>query len=101
MEFSIRHASCCLVVAAFLVACQPSPALPVTGEIRLEFNRKAESDIYFELTNQTSRAISLRGTYKKEVGVNPWDAWMKCSPAGSDLWVEGPYALVDGGRADV
>lgn len=86
-----------LALAAFLCGCQPSePRLPITGEINLEFVPTAAAEMRFELTNQSSRVLALRGSYVKPAGANPWDAWMECLESAASVWTEGPYAMVDG-----
>jgi hypothetical protein len=91
-----------VAVVAFLAACQPpAPVLPVTGEISLRFVGRPESGLNFRLANQSSRAIYLRGSSQNGVGVDPWDAYIECSESNSDLWTEGPYALVGGKPASV
>jgi hypothetical protein len=97
-RIAIGCRTCCLVTLAAIVSgCQPSaPVLPMTGEIRLEFVPTAGTDMRFKLTNQSSRVLSLRGSYKRSVGANPWDAWMECLEPAINSWTEGPYAMVDG-----
>lgn len=90
-----------VVIAAFLMACKPAVEPSVTGKVELEFVRTSQSDIYFRLVNQTADAISFRGTVKRSVGAKPWDVFMKCKEVQSQLWTEGPYALVDGGPESV
>lgn len=92
--------SCLVVLAAILSGCQPAqPALPVTGEISLKFVPTAGTNLHFKLTNQSSRILSMRGSYEKSVGAHPWDAWMECLESATNEWTEGPYAMVDGAAA--
>jgi hypothetical protein len=59
------------------------------------------SGSHFRLANQSKEAVSFRGTYKKDLGADPWDTLMECRSPDSDVWQEGPFALVDGRPATV
>jgi hypothetical protein len=54
------------------------------------------SGIHFRLVNQSNEAVSFRGVVEKDLGANPWGTLTECQSPGSDVWQEGPYALIDG-----
>jgi hypothetical protein len=100
MALIALRSGCVVILAAILNGCQPvQPALPVTGEISLKLAPTAGASMHFILTNQSSRILSMRGSYKKRVGAIPWDAWMECLESAINEWTEGPYANVDGAAA--
>lgn len=88
---------CLVAIAALLVACEPSPKLPITGEVKLEFVRNAAPDIHFKLKNQTSKQISFWGARDWWwEGVFPQVPRFECVLANPDQIHESPYPLIDG-----
>lgn len=85
-----------VAVAALLVACGPSPKLPITGEIKLEFVKKDSSELHFKLKNQTPKRISFSGTNEGRAGAFPQVPRMKCLRPNSDQMEKDPYPLIDG-----
>lgn len=87
---------CCLV--ALLSGCEPAPSLlPLTGVIGFKVAPSTQTEVRFKLSNQTSQTIAFRGSrLKKDRSTFPWQAWIECHDSGSDIWTEGPYALIDG-----
>ncbi|GFE81034.1 hypothetical protein GCM10011487_30340 [Steroidobacter agaridevorans] len=82
---------------AVLCACQPdTPPLPITGEIGLRHVSNSENEFVFALTNQSARAISLRGDRTESGRASAWDGWVACHEGTTGLWTPGPYTLVDG-----
>jgi hypothetical protein len=88
-------------IAIVLVACnpkqQPAPdaETDVTEAIEFELIRALDAQGQFRLSNQTSQPISFRASDENAEGVHPEDAQLKCKPAGSDQWDEGPRPMGD------
>jgi len=88
---------CLLTVAALLVACAPPPRLPITGEIKLAFVRKATPDIHFKLQNQTSGRVSFWGARDWWwEDIFPQGPQFECVLADRDETYVTPYPLIDG-----
>jgi hypothetical protein len=87
---------CLVAIAVLLVACGPSPRLPITGEISLEFVRKNSSGVRFKLKNQTPKRISFSGIDEGPTGAFPQAPRMKCFRPNSDQMEEDPYPFIDG-----
>jgi hypothetical protein len=90
-----------IVVLSMATGCDSSEKLPLTGNVSLQFVRSSPSGMHFRLANQSNEPVSFRGTTEKGDGASPWDTLLECKPPGSDVWQEGPFALVDGGPATV
>jgi hypothetical protein len=85
-----------VAIAALLVACGPSPNLPITGEVKLDFVRKAP-DIHFKLKNQTPKQIAFWGARDWWwEGVFPQGPQFECVLVKTDQIHESPYPLIDG-----
>ena len=94
---AVPVAICLPVIAGLLVACRPSPELPITGEIKLEFIRKDAHDIHFRLKNQTVTSVSFWGARDWWwQGVFPQGPTFECVLADPDQMHESPYPLIDG-----
>lgn len=86
-----------IAIAALLVACGPSPRLPTTGEVKLEFVRNAEPGIHFKLKNQTTKKIAFWGARDwRWEGVFPRGPRFECVLVNTDQKYESPYPLIDG-----
>lgn len=90
-----------IAIAPILGACNPTAEHPSTGAVTLEFISSSRSDIRFQLINNTTQVISFRGTQTRSLSASPWDTVMQCKADQSDVWIEGPYSLVDGGPQEV
>jgi hypothetical protein len=75
--------------------------LPITGELALQFIGASTSRMHLRLVNQSAQAISFRGTFEAGESASPWDTLLECRPSGTDIWVQGPFALIDGKEATV
>ena len=86
-----------LVLVLMAAGCDSSEKLPLTGDVSLQFEHMSPSGIHFRLANQSSKAVSFRGTDVSAAGADPWGVLMACRPSGADIWQQSPFALVDGG----
>lgn len=86
-----------LVIALLAAGCDSSEKLPLTGQVSLQFVSMSPSGIHLRLANQSSEAVSFRGTLDSNSGADPWDVLMACRPPDSDVWQQGPASFVDGG----
>ena len=86
-----------IVIAGLLVACKPSPKLPITGEIKLEVVRKEAPDIHFKLKNQNAEVVSFQGVRSWWwQSVFPQVPRFECALSDPDQPHESPYPLLDG-----
>jgi hypothetical protein len=95
----VASINCIAACAALLCACEPTPKLPLTGNITFQYQRSVKSELHFKLANQTAGHISFRGTRDGSAAL-PWDTLFECK-GSDDFWTEEPYGLVDGERAIV
>jgi hypothetical protein len=85
-----------VATATFLVACEPSQRLPVTGDVKLEFIGKDATDIRFRLRNQTSNQISFLGTRDLWWSdVFPYGPRFECVLVNGQMH-DSPFPLIDG-----
>ena len=84
----VLAAASLVALGTTLIACKPTPELPLTGEISLTYVSSTTTELRFRLANQTTHGVSFSGGDSFLTDSYPWETKIHCWNPRGEAWTE-------------